>query len=943
MWGRRIIELDKADFFISYNKADGAWAEWIAWQLEEAGYKAIIQAWDFRPGGAFALDMHEGLKKAERVLAILSPDYLTALYTQPEWAAAFAQDPTGEKGLLLPARVRECKLEGLLPQIIYIDLVGVTEAEAGERLLSGVKRERAKPAASPQFPGAPIAHSGVAKPNFPGALPPVWNVPHRENPHFVGRDQLLDQIHETLSAGRAAAIHGLGGVGKTQLAAHYAHHHKGDYQIVWWIKAEEPATLAGDYAALATALDLPEKEAREQPLIIEAMRRWLEQHPGWMLIFDNARDAEVIRPYLPHGAAGHALITSRDPNWRGAASPLEVRTLLREDAARFLLERTGQSDEAASRDLAAELSDLPLALEQAGAYIEETGEALARYAELFGARRRELQLEERPPAGYPDTVATTWLLSFQQAEQQAPAAADLLRLCAFLAPDDIPLSMLRVGAEHLPAALAAAVTDQLACNRTIAALRRYSLITKHDDSFSIHRLVQLVARDQLTEDERRRWAEVAVRIVNQVFPFESEDPRTWPICEKLLPHAQAAIEEGGGGQVDAEATTRLINQMGMYFYGRAQYAEAKQAFERSLIIGEEAFGPDHPRMARINNNLGGVLKALGKLGEARRCYERALRIDEAAFGPDHPNVARVVNNLGSALENLGNLGEARQCFERALRIYETTFGPDHPYVARVVNNIGGVLKVLGSLSEARLCYERALRIDEAAFGPDHPHVANGANNLGGVMYSLGNLSEARRCFERALQIYETTFGHNHPDVAKALNNLGRTLKDLGNLGEAYRCFERALRVNKAAFGPGHPNVARDMSNLGSVNMALGILDKAREYYERAQRINEAAFGPGHPTVAVNISNLGNALYDLGNLNEARRCFERALRIDEVAFGPDHLNVAIRAKNLGNALEALGKLSEARQCFERALRIFTASLGEDHPNTVKVGNILKSLG
>jgi tetratricopeptide (TPR) repeat protein len=672
--------LDKADFFISYNKADRLWAEWIAWQLEESGYKTIIQAWDFRPGGNFALDMHEGLKRAERVLAVLSPDYLSARYTQPEWAAAFAQDPTGEKGLLLPVRVRECKLEGLWPQIVYIDLVGVNEAEAGEALLNGVKRERAKPTTSPQFPVTPTAaHTSAAKPNFPGALPPVWNVPHGENPHFVGRDQSLDQIHEMLSVGQVAAIHGLGGVGKTQLAAHYAHRRKGDYQIVWWIKAEEPATLAGDYAALATALDLPEKEAREQPLIVVAVRRWLEQHPGWLLVFDNARDAEEVRPHLPQGRAGHALITSRDPNWRGVASPLEVRALQREDAARFLLERAGRSDEAAARELAAELGDLPLALEQAGAYIEETGETLSGYMELFRARRRDLRREERPPAGYPDTVATTWLLSFRQAEQQAPAAADLLRLCAFLAPDDIPLSMLRDGASHLPSmlaivvgrsrgfskivavlrlclhrlrkrrphSLAAVINDPMALNKVIAALRRYSLVTKQDDSVSIHRLVQLVTRDQLAEGERRRWVEAAVRIVNLAFPFESDDVRAWPICDNLLPHAQVAIEEGEKFWIAAETIGRLINQTGVYFLGRAQYAEAKQAFERALRIDEAAFGPDHPNVARYVNNLGCVLEALGNLSESRRCFERALRISTDSLGDDHPNTVMMRNNLKS--------------------------------------------------------------------------------------------------------------------------------------------------------------------------------------------------------------------------------------------------------------------------------------------------------
>ncbi len=809
--------MDKADFFISYNKADRNWAEWIAWQLEEVGYKTVIQAWDFRPGGNFVLDMHEGLKKAERVLAVLSLDYLSALYTQPEWAAVFAQDPAGEKGLLLPARVRECKLEGLLPQIVYIDLVGVAEAEAGERLLNGVKRERAKPSVSPQFPGiTTTAHSGAAKPNFPGALPPIWNVPHRENPHFVGRDQLLDQIHETLSAEQAAAIHGLGGVGKTQLAAHYAYRRKGDYQIIWCIKAEEPSTLAGDYAALATALDLPEKDAREQPMIVAAVRRWLEQHPDWLLIFDNARDAEEVRPYLPQGSAGHALITSRDPNWRGVASPLEVRTLLREDAAQFLLERTGRSDEVAARELAAELGDLPLALEQAGAYIEETGETLTRYIELFRARRQELQREERPPAGYPDTVATTWLLLFQQAEQEAPAAASLLRLCAFFAPDDIPLSMLRDGATHLPDPLAAAVTDQLACNRTIAALRRYSLITKQDDSISIHRLVQLVTRDQLTEDERRQWAEAAVRVVDQAFPLESSDVRTWPVCSKLLSHEQAATEEVEALQVDAKATTRLINQTGVYFLGRAQYAEAKQAFERSLRINEVAFGTDHSNVMSVVNNLGGVLRNLGNPTEARHCYDRALRIAEATFGPDHPNVATCVGNLGLVLEDLGNLSEARQCFERALRIDETAFGLDHPKVMIRVNNLGMVLQALGNLSEARHCVGRALRIAEAAFGPNHPSTALCVNNLGGVLQKLGNLTEARQCFERALRTDEAAFGSDHPDVANDVNNLGSVLEALGDLSEARQCYERALRIFTAFLGDDHPNTVMARNNLKSL-------------------------------------------------------------------------------------------------------------------------------
>ena len=851
------------DFFISYNRADRQWAEWIAWQLEANGYSTVIQAWDFRPGGNFALDMQRATAGAERTIAVLSPDYLTSLFTAPEWAAAFAQDPTGEKGLLLPVRVRECEPTGLLPQIVYIDLVGAEEAEVGERLLNGAKRGRAKPSTAPRFPTSSSPERPVAeKPRFPGALPPVWNVPHQQNRYFVGRDALLDQIHQALTSNQAAAltaIHGLGGVGKTTLATEYTYRRASDYEIVWWVRAEETATLAADFSALAAQLNLPEKDARETPVIVEAVRRELNGRTGWLLVFDNARGAEDLRDYLPRSRTGHALITSRDANWGAMARKLEVTTLAPADAVKFLLERARQSDETAAGKLAEALGYLPLALEQAAAYIEAAEETLAGYLELFRARRRELWPDEKPPAGYPDTVATTWLISFAEAEQQSAAAADLLRLCAFLAPDDIPLEMLRDGAEHLPESLAATIADKLALNKAIAALRRYSLIEKKDDNLSIHRLVQAVTRDRLAQDEQMKWAEAAVGVVNDAFPRESDDVRTWPVCRKLLPHALAAAEQGEALNVAVEATGRLINQTGMHFLGRAQYDEAKQSFERSQRIVEAAFGSDHPNVAALVNNLGLVLHALGKLDEARQCFERALCIKEAAFGSDHPNVAGNVNNLGEVLRELGKLDEALQCYERALRIDEAAFGPDHPSVAISVSNLGLVLKTLGKLDEAHQCYERALRIDEAAFGSDHPNVARDVNNLGMVLQALGKLNEAHQCFERALELFELYLGKDHPNVAVLANNLGGALQALGKLDEARQCFERALRIDEAAFGSDHPNVARDVNNLGMVLKDLGKLDKARQCIEWALRIFTAFLGDDHPNTVIvrdNLKSLG---------------------------------------------------------------------------------------
>lgn len=272
------------DFFISYNKADKGWAEWIAWQLEDTGYSTLIQAWDFRPGRNFAVEMRDGLAQAKRVVAVLSPDYLKSEYTTAEWIDAFAQDAASKKGTLLPVLVRDCELPPLLRSIIYVKLVGLDDpAETRRILLEGASLERLKPKVEPGFPGSnpTPAPAASASPPFPGGsvsgapiapkLPPVSNVPHNRNPNFTGREDLLAQLRtDLLAGGRSAltAVHGLGGIGKTQTAVEYAYRHAGDYDVIWWIRAEQPLTLSSDFAALGAKLGLPGSEAADQEAVI---------------------------------------------------------------------------------------------------------------------------------------------------------------------------------------------------------------------------------------------------------------------------------------------------------------------------------------------------------------------------------------------------------------------------------------------------------------------------------------------------------------------------------------------------------------------------------------------------------------------------------------------------------------------------------------------------
>jgi len=852
------------DFFISYNKADISWAEWTAWTLEEAGFTIVLQAWDFRPGSNFVLEMQRAASEAERTIAILSPAYLNALYTRPEWAAAFVQDPTGDKGILLPICVQKCNLKGLLTTIIYIDLVDLNETAAKEALLQGISRERMKPSIEPQFPGG-IKRSITEQPRFPGALPPIWNVPHNRNPNFTGREEHLASLKMALSSGKPAAftqaIHGLGGVGKTQLALEYAYRNVAEYDVVWWVRSEEPATLAADYANLADALDLPEKEATDQVLIIKAVKQWLEQNLKWLLVFDNAKDRADVHDYIPQGKTGHVLITSRNVNWQGTATTLNVRVLERKESIDLLLKRTGYTDRESASVLADALGDLPLALEQAGAYMEANIITVSDYLKMFTVHKNELWDRVGPPMDYPDTVATTWDIAFDEVKQISPSGADLLNLCAFLAPDDIPIELLRVGAKYLPESLVAMASDPLAFDDAVDPLRRYSLVKITGETISVHRLVQAVVQERLSDDGRKSWAESAVRIINEAFPFDSYDVRNWLVCSRLLPHALAVVDHAEALDVASDSTGRLLNQTGLYLKGRAQFTEAKEMFERALSIDEASYGPDHPQVAIDVNNLGGVLQDLGDLEGAKKMYERALAIDESRYGPNHPQVATRINNISSVLRAFGDMEGAKKMYERALAIGEATYGPDHPTVAIRVNNLGGVLQDLGDIEGAKKMFERALAIDESTYGPDHPGVAIDVNNLGLVLKALGDLEAAKKMYERALAIDEAAYGPDHPQVAVGVNNLGGVLKALGDIEGAKKMFERALAIDEAAYGPDHPGVAIDVNNLGLVLQDIGDLEAAKKMYERALSIFTEYLGEDHPntvTVQNNLNIIGDS-------------------------------------------------------------------------------------
>ena len=398
------------------------------------------------------------------------------------------------------------------------------------------------------------------------------------------------------------AITGLGGVGKTQLAAEFAYRHRAEYDVVWWVRAEEPVTLLQDLAALAGALGLD--PGAELDAAVAAVRTWLEGNSRWLVVFDNATDPASVEAVMPRGGGGRVLVTSRNPSWGAVGRVLAVDVLAQEEAVALLLGRSGHDDADAADELARELGRLPLALEQAGALVAESpGMTLSRYLQLFRARAGEI-LSRGRAAGYATTVATTWELAFQVVERASPPAAALLYVCAFVDPDDIPLGLIVSGADWAEP-LNAVADDPLALADALGHLGRFSLVTTAaGEAVAVHRLVQLVLRERMAEDERRSWAARVAVAVADAFPAASGDVRSWDRCALLLPHALAVTSHPGATDGDAATrTSSLLDRAGTYLQGRARFGQARSLFERALAIAESVHSPDHPVVGTHLNNL----------------------------------------------------------------------------------------------------------------------------------------------------------------------------------------------------------------------------------------------------------------------------------------------------------------------------------------------------
>jgi tetratricopeptide (TPR) repeat protein len=708
------------EFFISRAGPDTAIAQRIAHILEDAGRRVLIQDWDFK-NRAFMERMHAALTSGARTIALLSPDYLARDHCAAEWQNTIADDPLNRQSRLIVLRIRPCDPAGLLKSLAFWDLVPLLAPEheglLRDVVLASVREGRHKPP-------APIAP-------FFAAAKAILHAEIKPTANFTGRAAELDAIGKALASGaqaaitQPAAVHGLGGIGKSTLAREFAWRaaEAGRYAGVWWLRGEkskEAATWDGieqGLADLRAALFPGVEPIKDRAEAARSTLRFLSSggfEKPWLLVYDNVDDKALLDAWAPP-ANVQVLATSRLSRWGAHVAPVEVEEWALDEAVRYLREASGRRDlsDADLTAIAEKLGRLPLALSHAAAYLlDNAAIAAADYIAELTARMKEA------PEGAKASVFATFGLAIEQAEAKAPGAKAVIAFAAFLAPDNIPEELFTQAPEIYPPALQPLAASLPRLREAISALDRLSLISfdAGTRAFSVHRLVQAAARDALEHPAPppkrglfarffgkapkeaepaappAAWIEAAVKAIAAANPgFEFEH---WRAYERLLPHARVIADLAS--DYIGLPLTYVLARAGRHLYNTAAYAEAELLLKRDLAISEKVLGPNHPYVATSLNNLAALYRTLGVYECASPLFERARTIWEKVLEPDHPDVAISLCNLAETYRAQGEYDRALPLFEQALAIQEKTFGPDHPNVATCLNNFGALYSDQGA-------------------------------------------------------------------------------------------------------------------------------------------------------------------------------------------------------------------------------------------------------
>jgi MinD-like ATPase involved in chromosome partitioning or flagellar assembly len=649
----------------------------------------------------------------------------------------------------------------------------------------------------------------------------IWgNVPPR-NSAFTGRDEILEMVRSTLlsrDTSIAAALFGMGGVGKTQVVIEYVHRFADDYDVVWWIPAGDHALIAESFAALADELGCALPGA-PQAVMRRAVLQELRDRDRWLLVFDGAEDSADIAQWLPSGR-GHVLITSRVPSgWGEIAIPMDIDVFSRSDSVALLRKRIPLAVAEADR-IATVLGDLPLAVAQAAGFLAETGMAPDHYLQLLMERPAEI-LEEGRPASYPQSLRASVELSLSKLRDEDQAAAQLAEICAFLAPEPFPDDWVPRAAEWLPAPLGSRAATAVGWWQIRRRLSTTGLAI-HDypgGMMLMHRVVQAIVRELVPPDEAVSARQAAGAVLAAAVPGDPDSPATWPGWGLLLPHILALDPAAA----DSALTRNVAVRAARYLIRRGDAHSGEQLAARLHEHWSGTLGPDDHAVLSAAITRASGLRALGRYAEARDFDADTLARCRLLYGDDHRDTLAAANNLAEDLRALGTPRNARELDEDTLARFRRVLGEDHSATLNSAGNLAVDLLELGDHPAARELLEDTLARFRRVLGGDDPDTLNCASTLAVTYRDLGELEAAHDLDIDTLARRRRVLGYDNPETLASMNNLAADLRALGELTEAENLDRETLARRRRVLGEDHPETRRSARNLAT---DLGLQSEA---------------------------------------------------------------------------------------------------------------------
>lgn len=906
------------DIFISYTHEDKKFRDELVVCLSTMRSQGLVRNWDdeeLAPGTERERQIVERLHKAHIILLLISPDFIASSNCYKQMQQALERRKT-QAAQVIPLLLRPTDIDG--------SLIGTLQAlphnnkpisrwesrdEAFLDIIYGMRTVIAKMHRDQEG----IITNGVIM----STTELVWNIPFRRNILFTGKEEMLHHLYEMLSARHIVALSGLGGMGKTQLALEYAYRHRNEYQAVLWVRANTSEELVADFVNIAELLNLPERNAQEQEKSIKAVMKWFVTHKDWLLIFDNADDLSKVHAYLPPADGGQILLTTRTQIMSAMAYKVEIKKMEEEEAVLFLLRRIGldtiaieqaeviQDTHIQAEAIVREVDGLPLAIDQVGAYVEETGCSLATYRMLYCEQHAQLLAYRGGMAlEYPLAVSATWQISFQEIAKVHPSASALLQLCAFFAADAIPEEMLSEGAVSLGPLLESVVTDDFALNAAIKVLLRYSLLYRDplNRTMTIHRLVQVVIQDQMDEATQKLWAERAVEALDSVIPDVYKNRSRYP---RYIAHALVCINYIERWNLESLKAAHLLNEVARYFYYYTQHANALPLFQRALTIREKGLGPEHPQIADSLSLLGHITYSLGQYADATLFYQRAFVLYEKIYGPEHPSALRAQYHIARLYRRQGQYTEAADLYQKVLSLQESTQGPEHPRTIETLQQLAELYRRQGRHAETLPLLAKVLNSQKNILDTNTPSIALTLYYLAKAHYSQKNYTEALPFITEALAIAEQELGMEHLTTATYRGLIAQIYKQQGNYAEALALLQQNCMIYEKALGSEHVHLASTLNELAQVYHKQGNDSAALLHFQHALAVAEKVLKPEHPEMTNYLSSLAQFYRDQGRYAEALLFYQRILSIEENVLGSEH---PVTIKTRQNLADLQNKMS-----------------------------------